>query len=145
MIFFYALWDNPSCADRDSYLESHSTKTFIGEQSGFSLCENKNNSTDKMLPRSRDRTKFSHNLWFQVQHNPFWTNLAFTCKTETLGSLYSNALLIPIKSSMFKNQVVHEQKFKVAHVSLGMRGPGSIPTVEVSRNSWNWYWCQYWH
>ena len=29
------------------------------------------------------------NLWFQVQHYPFWTNLAFACKTETLGSLYS--------------------------------------------------------
>ena len=25
---------------------------------------------------------------------PFWANLAFACKTETLGSLYSHALLI---------------------------------------------------
>ena len=29
----------------------------------------------------------------------FWTNLAFACKTETLGSLYSHALLILCKSS----------------------------------------------
>ena len=37
---------------------------------------------------------------------------AFACKTETLGSLYSHALLIPTKSSKSKHQVVHEQKFK---------------------------------
>ena len=43
---------------------------------------------------------------FQVQHYPFW---AFACKTETLGSLYSHALLILAES---KNQVVNEQKFK---------------------------------
>ena len=42
----------------------------------------------------------------------FYTNLAFACKTKTLGSLYSHALLIPSKSSKSKNQVVHEQKFK---------------------------------
>ena len=34
--------------------------------------------------------------------------LAFACKTETLGSLYSHALLILTKSSKSKNQVVHE-------------------------------------
>ena len=33
------------------------------------------------------------NLRFQVQHSPFWTNLAFACKTETLGSLCSHALM----------------------------------------------------
>ena len=43
---------------------------------------------------------------------PFYTNLAFDCKTETLSSLYSHALLILIKSSKSKHQVVHEQKFK---------------------------------
>ena len=43
---------------------------------------------------------------------PFYTNLAFACKTETLGSLYSHALLIPLKSSKSKYQVVHEQRFK---------------------------------
>ena len=51
-------------------------------------------------------------LWFQVQQSPFLTNLVFTCKTETLGSLYSHALLIQTKSSSSKNQMVHEQKFK---------------------------------
>ena len=51
-------------------------------------------------------------LWFQVQHAPLYTNLAFACKTETLSSLYSHALLILTKSSKSKQQVVHEQKFK---------------------------------
>ena len=50
-------------------------------------------------------------LCFQVQNSSFWTNLACVCKTETLGSLYSHALLIPTKSKS-NNQVVHEQKFK---------------------------------
>ena len=63
-------------------------------------------------------------LWLQVQHFTFWTNLSFACKTETLGSLYSHALLIPTRSSKSKNQVVHKQKFKVQRF---MRGPGSIP------------------
>ena len=35
-----------------------------------------------------------------------------TCKTETLGSLYSHALLILLKSIKFKYQMVHEQMFK---------------------------------
>ena len=51
-------------------------------------------------------------LWFQVQHAPLYTNLAFACKTETLSSLYIHALLIRTKSSKSKHQVVHEQKFK---------------------------------
>ena len=37
---------------------------------------------------------------------------AFACKTETLGSLYSHALLIPTKSYKSKNQMEHEEKFK---------------------------------
>ena len=41
------------------------------------------------------------NLWFQVQLSPFYTNLTFACKTDTLGSLYSHALLIPLKSSIY--------------------------------------------
>ena len=51
-------------------------------------------------------------LWFQVQHAPLYTNLAFACKTETLSSLYSHALFILTKSSKSKHQVTHEQKFK---------------------------------
>ena len=39
------------------------------------------------------------NLWFQVQHAPLYTNFVFACKTETLRSLYSHALLILTKSS----------------------------------------------
>ena len=38
----------------------------------------------------------------KVHHYPFYTNLTFACKTETLGSLYSHALLIPLKSSKLK-------------------------------------------
>ena len=51
-------------------------------------------------------------LWFQILHAPLYTNLAFACKIETLGSLYSHALLIALKSSKSKDQVVLEQKFK---------------------------------
>ena len=51
-------------------------------------------------------------LWSEVQHVPLYTNLAFACKTETLSSLYSHALLILTKSSKSKHQLVHEQKFK---------------------------------
>ena len=66
--------------------------------------------------------------------------LAFAGKTETLGSLYSHALLIPTKSSKSKHQVVHGQKFKDLPSSTWqerrvldlesevMRGLGSIPT-----------------
>ena len=78
-----------------------------------------------------------------IQHYPFWANLTFACKTETLGSLYSHALLIPLKSSKSKYQVMHEQKFKdlqsstckvsVERIVLDLeseaiRGLGSIPT-----------------
>ena len=67
----------------------------------------------------------------------------FACKTETLGSIYCHVLLIPLKSSKSKYQVVHEQQFKdllssTCQVSVEMRvldlesevmrGPGSIPT-----------------
>ena len=51
-------------------------------------------------------------LCLQVQHAPLYTNLSLACKTETLSSLYSHALLILNKSSKSKHQVVHEQKFK---------------------------------
>ena len=82
-------------------------------------------------------------LWFKVQHAPLYTNLTFACKTETLNSLYSHALLILTKSSKAKHQVVHEQKFKdlpsstcqvsVVRIVLDlesevMRGLCSIPT-----------------
>ena len=30
----------------------------------------------KNVTLSGDRTRASHNLWFQVQHYPIWTNLA---------------------------------------------------------------------
>ena len=73
---------------------------------------------------------------------PFYTNLTVACKAETLGSLYSHALLVLLKSSKSKHQVVHEQKFEdllsstcqvsVERIVLDlesevMRGLGSIP------------------
>ena len=57
------------------------------------LCENQKIQWQNVTP-SEDRTWASHNLWFQVQHYPFWTNFAFAYKTEALGSLYSHALLM---------------------------------------------------
>ena len=79
---------------------------------------------------------------FQVRFGKF-LNLTFAWNTEILGSLYSHALSIPLKSSKSKYQVVHEQKFKyllsstrqvsVERIVLDleseiMRGLGSIPT-----------------
>ena len=57
------------------------------------LHENKKKTVKNVTP-SGNRTQASHNLWFQVQHYPFWTKLTFACKAEILGSLYSHALLI---------------------------------------------------
>ena len=54
--------------------------------------------------------KFDNND--NIDMRGFTTNLTSACKTETLGSLYSHALLILLKSSKSKHQVVHEQKFK---------------------------------
>ena len=36
-------------------------------------------------------------IGFQVQHSPFYTNLGFACKANTLWSLYSHALLVLTK------------------------------------------------
>ena len=47
-----------------------------------------------------------------LQDYPLWANWAFACKTETLGSLCSHALMILNYTSKSKNQVVYEQKFK---------------------------------
>ena len=52
------------------------------------------------------------NFLFQVQHSPFWAKWSFACKTDFRFLIYSHALLIPIKLSKSKNQVMHEQKFK---------------------------------
>ena len=90
-----------------------------------------------MLPTVGIEPRPLMNLCFQFQHFPFLANWAFACKTETLGQLYSHALLISTKWSKSKNQVMHKQKFKDAHLSQKgecwtlnqrfMRGLGSIP------------------
>ena len=72
------------------------------------------------------------NRWFQVQHSPFYTNWAFACKTETLGSLYSHDLLLLPKSSKFKNQVVLKQKFKDL---LGSKCPVSLERIVLDLES----------
>ena len=74
------------------------------------LCENK-------TIQLKNATLVSIKPLDQVQHAPLYTNLAFACKTEILGSLYSHALLILTKSSKSKHQVVHEQKFSTCQVS----------------------------
>ena len=74
-----------------------------------------------MMPPVRIESKPLINLWLQVQHSPLWANWAFTRTTETLGSLYSHALLNPTKSSKSKNQVMQIQKFK-AHARSAQKG-----------------------
>ena len=74
---------------------------------------------------SGNRTWASHSLWFQVQHYPFYTNLTFACKTETLGSLYSHALLLYC-SLASKCQVSVERRVLDLESEV-MRGWGSIP------------------
>ena len=128
--------------------------TSVKTKSGFSQIDKIGNNgsigftawkklSDKMFTPSGNRTLASYSLWFQVQHYPFYTKLTFACKTETLGSLYSHVLLILLKSSKSKHQVVHEQTFKdllssTCQVSVerivldlesqAMRDQGSIPT-----------------
>ena len=66
-------------------------------------------SSDKMLPQVGIEPRQPLIL---SQHYHFYTNLTFACTTETLGSLYSHALLILTKSSKSKHQVVDEETFK---------------------------------
>ena len=53
------------------------------------LHENKKKSSDKTLPP----------VGIEPSPTLTYTNLTFACKTETLGSLYSYALLIPVQLS----------------------------------------------
>ena len=83
-------------------------------------------SSDKMLPpvgiEPRQHYPFYTNLTFAYKTETLGSlyshavlillNLTFAYKTETLGSLYNHAVLILLKSSKSKHQVVHEQKFK---------------------------------
>ena len=146
----FSTWKS-QCNASPARVMSHNSAFLI--HSGFSswtlncqiwqYCVNLGYKTSKKnVTPSGNRTRASHNLWFQVQHYPFYTKLTFACKTETLGSLYSHALLIPLKSSKSKFQVLLEQKFKdllsstcqVSEVSVKrivldlesevMRGPG---------------------
>ena len=53
----------------------------------------------------------------QVQHGPFYTNLTFTCNTETLGSLYCHALLILTGSSKSKIKWPMNRCLKIPQVA----------------------------
>ena len=66
-------------------------------------CENKKKSSDKMLPPMGIEPGPLITSDSKSNYYPFYTNLTFTCKTETLGSLYSHALLIPLKSILSPN------------------------------------------
>ena len=54
-------------------------------------------TSNKMLPPVSIEPGPPNNLWFQIQHCPFWANMTFACNTETLGNLYSHALLVLTK------------------------------------------------
>ena len=65
--------------------------------------------------------------------NTLFSTLTFACKTETLGSLYSHALLILLKSSKSKHQVVHEQKFffsKIFVEHMSIFGTTDTPVLD---------------
>ena len=69
--------------------------------------------------------------------------MAFACNNETLGSLYSHALLNVTESFKSKNQLVNEQKFSTCQVSpevivlnFNQRSRGSILTG-VTFCHWN--------
>ena len=64
------------------------------------LCEKK--SSDKMLPPVGIEPRPLIVSDSESNTILFYTNLTFACKTKTLGSLYSHALLIPLKSSKSK-------------------------------------------
>ena len=49
------------------------------------------NSSYKMLPLVNIEPL---SLWFQVQHYTFLANLAFACKTETLGSFVKHSIVL---------------------------------------------------
>ena len=77
------------------------------------------NSSNKVLPQWVSIEPLD--LWFQVQHSPFWTNLAFAWKTETLGFSFSYTLLIPTKSvniCIIANFVWFLKNTRIAHQTL---------------------------
>ena len=78
---------------------------------GFTTWKQKK-SRDKMLPLVGTEPGPLMNLWFQVQHSPSWTNWAFSCETETLGSFVFILYWSPLNDLKSKNQVMHYQRFK---------------------------------
>ena len=92
------------------------------------------------IPVTKCYPQWVLNCWFQVQHSPFWTNLAFACKTETLGCVYSRAL---DSNQVQKNQWFMNKSLKISQVANArltqkgecwtwnqrlIRSPGSILT-----------------
>ena len=59
-----------------------------------------------MLPPVGIEHKFLITSDFKFNNSPFWSNLSFASETETLGSLYSYALLIQLNQSKSKNKEV---------------------------------------
>ena len=81
-----------------------------------------------MLPPVRIEPGPVTNLWFQVQHSPFWANWKFVLLSELTGNLLVRLRLqAPYIVMLYwfqLNQVVHEQKFKdpLAHARLAQKG-----------------------
>ena len=107
-----------------------------------------------MLPPVGIEPRPFHNLWFQFQHSPFWTNLAFACKTETLGYLYSHALLILTKSSKSKKSSGVWTEDLLSSTCLTSSENANIgillafrlwkTRLSIRYNWWHWPWPWFW-
>ena len=77
-------------------------------------------SGSRIFPRgytNSPKCYYFSNFWPQTawKWKNFWTRLTYACKTKTLGSLHSHALLILAKSSNSKNQV--DRSLKISQVA----------------------------
>ena len=66
-------------------------------------------SSDKMLPPvGIEPRSLIESLWFQVQHSPFYTNLAFAFKTETL-EFFTNQMKLAIMPILASEALLREK------------------------------------
>ena len=77
--------------------------------------------------------EFFANRQNRQKHYPFYTNLTFPYKTQTLDSLYSHTLLIVVHEQKFIDLLSSTYQVGLERIVLDLkseviRGPGSIPT-----------------
>ena len=94
-------------------------------------------SNNQMLPPMRIEPRPLIKFWFQVQHCPLWTNLAFAWKTEILGYLFSHSLLIQTKSSKYKIKWCMNPSLEVAHARFIPKG---LLNMESEVQGFNTHW-----